>query len=120
MGIQRTAVVKLSAPDERHGGLKRTMNTFRSAAQRFADLGWGGDDNGVRENAATPRCGCDGWCRASLTVRPHSSWAVRGHQIEGSQEVFNPNMPEASGLGPGEVHKPSDAESVKWPVEVLQ
>jgi IS605 OrfB family transposase len=46
MEIQRTAVVKLSIPDERRDDLKRTMNTFRDAAQRFADRGWGGDDNG--------------------------------------------------------------------------
>jgi len=46
MEIQRTAVVKLSVPDERRDDLKRTMNTFRDAAQRFADRGWDGDDNG--------------------------------------------------------------------------
>jgi IS605 OrfB family transposase len=46
MEIQRTAVVKLSVPDERRDDLKRTMNTFRDAAQRFADRGWKGDDNG--------------------------------------------------------------------------
>ncbi|SDY53110.1 hypothetical protein SAMN04487946_12044 [Halobellus clavatus] len=44
MEIQRTAVVKLSVPDERRDDLKRTMNTFRDAAQRFADRGWDGDD----------------------------------------------------------------------------
>jgi putative transposase len=46
MEIQRTAIVKLSVPDERRDDLKRTMNTFRDAAQRFADRGWGGDENG--------------------------------------------------------------------------
>jgi len=46
MEIQRTAVVKLSVPDERCDDLKRTMNTFRDAAQRFADRGWDGDDDG--------------------------------------------------------------------------
>ncbi|MEF8813559.1 MAG: transposase [Halovenus sp.] len=46
MEIQRTAIVKLSVPDERRDDLKRTMNTFRDAAQRFADRGWKGDDNG--------------------------------------------------------------------------
>ena len=43
METQRTAVVKLSVPDERRDDLKRTMNTFRDAAQRFADRGWDGD-----------------------------------------------------------------------------
>ncbi|PSQ14672.1 transposase [Halobacteriales archaeon QS_8_69_73] len=46
MEVQRTAVVKLSIPDERHDDLKRTMNTFRDATQRFADRGWAGDDDG--------------------------------------------------------------------------
>ena len=46
MEIQRTAVVKLSVPDDQRDDLKRTMNTFRDAAQRFADRGWEGDDNG--------------------------------------------------------------------------
>jgi putative transposase len=46
MELRRTAVVKLAVPDERHGDLKRTMNTFRDAAQRFADRGWKGDDDG--------------------------------------------------------------------------
>ncbi|PSQ04292.1 transposase [Halobacteriales archaeon QS_4_69_31] len=46
MEIQRTAVVKLSVPDERRDDLTRTMNTFRDAAQRFADRGWEGDDDG--------------------------------------------------------------------------
>jgi putative transposase len=46
MEIQRTAVVKLSVPDECRDDLKRTMNTFRDAAQRFADRGWDGDDDG--------------------------------------------------------------------------
>jgi IS605 OrfB family transposase len=46
MEIQRTAVVKLFVPDERCDDLKRTMNTFRDAAQRFADRGWKGDDDG--------------------------------------------------------------------------
>lgn len=45
MEIQRTAIVKLSVPDERRDDLKRTMNTFRDAAQRFTDRGWKGDDN---------------------------------------------------------------------------
>ena len=45
MEIQRTAVVKLSVPDERRDDLKHTMNTFRDAAQRFADRGWDGDDD---------------------------------------------------------------------------
>ncbi|KDE58949.1 transposase [Halostagnicola sp. A56] len=46
MEIQRTAVVKLSIPDHRRDDLKRTMDTFRDAVQRFADRGWEGDDNG--------------------------------------------------------------------------
>lgn len=46
MEIQRTAVVKLSVPADRRDDLKRTMNTFRDATQRFADRGWEGDDNG--------------------------------------------------------------------------
>ena len=46
MEVQRTAVVKLSIPDERRDDLKRTMNTFRDAAQRFANRGWDGDDDG--------------------------------------------------------------------------
>ena len=46
MEINRTAVVKLSVPDKRRNDLKRTMNTFRDAAQRFVDRGWDGDDDG--------------------------------------------------------------------------
>jgi hypothetical protein len=46
MEIQRTAVVKLSIPDERRDDLKRTMSTFRDAAQRFADRGWDGGTDG--------------------------------------------------------------------------
>jgi len=46
MEINRTAVVKLSVPSDRRDDLKRTMNTFRDATQRFADRGWEGDDNG--------------------------------------------------------------------------
>ena len=46
MEVQRTAVVKLSIPDERRDDLKRTMNTFQDATQRFADRGWAGDDDG--------------------------------------------------------------------------
>ena len=46
MEVQRTAVIKLSIPDERRDDLKRTMNTFRDAAQRFADRGWEGDADG--------------------------------------------------------------------------
>jgi len=46
MEVQRTAVVKLSVPDERHDDLKRTMNTFQDATQRFADRGWVGDNDG--------------------------------------------------------------------------
>lgn len=45
MEINRTAVVKLSVPSDRHDDLKRTMNTFRDATQRFADRGWDGDDD---------------------------------------------------------------------------
>jgi putative transposase len=37
MESNRTAVVKLSVPSDRRDDLKRTMNTFRDAAQRFAD-----------------------------------------------------------------------------------
>lgn len=40
MEIQRTAVVKLSVPNERRDDLKRIANTFRDAAQRFADREW--------------------------------------------------------------------------------
>jgi putative transposase len=47
MEIQRTAVVKLSVLDKRRDDLKRTMNTFRDAAQRFVDRGWKGDDGYV-------------------------------------------------------------------------
>ena len=46
MEINRTAVVKLSVPDDRRNDLKQTMNTFRDAAQRFADRGWDGDNDG--------------------------------------------------------------------------
>jgi len=46
MEINRTAVVKLSVPDDRRSDLKRTMNTFQDAAQRFVDRGWDGDDSG--------------------------------------------------------------------------
>jgi len=46
MEINRTAVVKLSVPDKRRDDLKRTMNTFHDAAQRFVDRGWDGDDDG--------------------------------------------------------------------------
>ena len=46
MEIQRTAVVKLSVPDQRRDDLKRTMNTFRDAAQRFADREWEEYGNG--------------------------------------------------------------------------
>ncbi|CAM2931087.1 RNA-guided endonuclease InsQ/TnpB family protein [Halobacterium salinarum] len=46
MELQRTAVVKLSVPNERQDDLKRTMDTFRDASQRFADRGWQGDDSG--------------------------------------------------------------------------
>ncbi len=46
MELQRTVVVKLSVPETRCDDLKRTMNTFRDAAQRFADRGWEGDDSG--------------------------------------------------------------------------
>ncbi len=46
MEINRTAVVKLSVSSDRRDDLKRTMNTFRDATQRFADRGWDGDDDG--------------------------------------------------------------------------
>ncbi len=46
MEINRTAVVKLSVPNDRRDDLKRTMNTFRDATQRFADRGWDGNDDG--------------------------------------------------------------------------
>ena len=46
MEIQRTAVVKLAVPDDRRDDLKETMDTFRDAAQRFADRGWEGNDDG--------------------------------------------------------------------------
>ena len=46
MELRRTAVVKLSVPNERRDDLKRTMNTFRDAAQRFVDRVWTGDDDG--------------------------------------------------------------------------
>ena len=46
MEITRTAVVKLSVPSDRRDDLKRTMNTFRDATQRFADRGWDGNDDG--------------------------------------------------------------------------
>jgi predicted transposase len=46
MEIQRTAVVKLSVSDDRRADLKDTMDTFRTAAQRFVDRGWEGNDDG--------------------------------------------------------------------------
>ncbi|SNR70096.1 hypothetical protein SAMN06266787_11219 [Halorubrum ezzemoulense] len=46
MELQRTAVVKLSVPNDRRDDLKETMNTFRNAAQRFADRGWEGNNDG--------------------------------------------------------------------------
>jgi IS605 OrfB family transposase len=46
MEIQRTAVVKLSVPDDRRDDLKETMDTFRNAAQRFVNRGWEGGDDG--------------------------------------------------------------------------
>jgi IS605 OrfB family transposase len=46
MEVKRTAKVKLSVPDNRRDDLKRTMYAFRDAAQRFADRGWDGDENG--------------------------------------------------------------------------
>ena len=46
MEINRTAVVKLSVPNDRHDDLKQTMNAFRDAAQRFTDRGWDGNDDG--------------------------------------------------------------------------
>ncbi|RJX49374.1 RNA-guided endonuclease InsQ/TnpB family protein [Halonotius pteroides] len=46
MEINRTAVVKLSVPDDRRGDLKQTMDTFRDAAQRFVNRGWEGNDDG--------------------------------------------------------------------------
>jgi len=46
MELRRTAVVKLDVPDDRCDDLKRTMNTFRDASQRFADRGWAGDGDG--------------------------------------------------------------------------
>ncbi|WP_225335231.1 RNA-guided endonuclease InsQ/TnpB family protein [Halomicrobium urmianum] len=45
MELRRTAVVKLAVPEDRSDDLKRTMNTFRDAAQRFVDRGWDGDDD---------------------------------------------------------------------------
>ena len=45
MELRRTAVIKLSVPDDRRGDLIQTMDTFRDATQRFADRGWEGDDN---------------------------------------------------------------------------
>jgi predicted transposase len=38
--------VKLSVPDDRRDDLKRTMNTFQDVAQRFANQGWDGDNDG--------------------------------------------------------------------------
>ena len=46
MEIQRTAVMKLAVPDDRRDDLKETMDTFRNAAQRFADRGWEGNNDG--------------------------------------------------------------------------
>ncbi|MFC7041676.1 RNA-guided endonuclease InsQ/TnpB family protein [Halonotius sp. GCM10025705] len=46
MEVQRTAVVKLSVPDDRRDDLKLTMDTFRDAAQRFVDRGWEGNNDG--------------------------------------------------------------------------
>ena len=46
METNRTAVVKLSIPDDRRDDLKRTMNTFRDAAQQFINRGWDGDNDG--------------------------------------------------------------------------
>lgn len=46
MELRRTAVVKLAVPEDRHDDLKRTMNTFQGAAQRFTNRGWDGDDDG--------------------------------------------------------------------------
>lgn len=46
MEVERTAKVKLAVPDDRCDDLKRTMYAFRDAAQRFADRGWEGDENG--------------------------------------------------------------------------
>jgi IS605 OrfB family transposase len=46
MELRRTAVIKLSVPDDRRDDLKQTMDTFRDAAQQFADRGWEGNDNG--------------------------------------------------------------------------
>ena len=45
MELQRTAVVKLSVPNGRRDDLKETMDTFRNAAQRFADRGWEGNND---------------------------------------------------------------------------
>jgi transposase len=45
MEIDRTAVVKLSVPDDRRDDLKRAMSTFQDAVQRFADRGWDGDND---------------------------------------------------------------------------
>jgi transposase len=46
MEIQCTAAVKLSVPDDRRNDLKQTMDTFRNAAQRFADQVWEGNNDG--------------------------------------------------------------------------
>jgi len=46
MELQRTAVVKLSVPNGRRDDLEETMDTFRNAAQRFADRGWEGNNDG--------------------------------------------------------------------------
>jgi IS605 OrfB family transposase len=46
MEINRTAIVKLSVPKNRRSDLKRTINTFRDAAQQFVDRGWDGDNDG--------------------------------------------------------------------------
>jgi transposase len=46
MEIQRTAVVKLSVPDDRRGDLKDTMDIFRNATRQFVNHGWEADDDG--------------------------------------------------------------------------
>ncbi|WP_233204214.1 RNA-guided endonuclease InsQ/TnpB family protein [Halegenticoccus soli] len=46
MVLKRTVRVKLSIPDERRDDLKRTMLTFREAAQMFANRGWERDADG--------------------------------------------------------------------------
>ena len=46
MELQRTAVVKISVPDDRRDDLKETMDTFRDASQQFVDRGWEGNNDG--------------------------------------------------------------------------